>query len=85
DLVITTGPVVSGACSGTVVYSGTLDGAGFGSDATGADPGDRDVNAGATENLCFGWSFPLGAGNDLQTAATDATFTFASEQTANNP
>ncbi len=85
NLVITTGSVASGACTGTVVYSGTLDHAGFGSAATGADPGDRDLDAGATENLCFGWSLPLAAGDGLQTAATNATFTFASEQTAHNP
>jgi hypothetical protein len=84
-LLVTNGPVVSGACTGTTIYSGALSAAAFGSVAPGAQAGDRNVNTGATDNLCFGWSFPLASGNAFQTATTTATFTFSAEQTANNP
>lgn len=81
---ITTGPVVAGACTGTSLYSGSLSAAAFGSSAQGADAGDRNVAAGATDNLCFQWSFPKASGNAFQGAATNASFGFAAEQTANN-
>jgi spore coat-associated protein N len=84
-LLITNGTVVSGACTGTALYSGPLSAAAFGSVAQGAQAGDRNVNAGATDNLCFGWSFPATSGNAFQTATTTTTFTFSAEQTANNP
>ncbi len=82
---ITTGPVSSGACTGSSIYSGSLAAAALGSTAQGANPGDRNVNAGATDNLCFQWTFPLGSGNSFQASTTTAQFTFAAEQTANNP
>ena len=81
---ITTGPVAAGACTGASVYSGTLTAALLGNPAQGADAGDRTVNAAATDNLCFQWTFPKASGNAFQAAATNATFTFAAEQTANN-
>jgi len=84
-LSITTGPIVSGACTGTSLYSGSLAVAALGSTAQGAQAGDRSVNSGATDNLCFQWGLPLASGNGFQTAATTATFTFTAEQTANNP
>ena len=84
SLLVTTGPVVSGACTGTTVYSGTLGAAAFGSNVQGFQAGDRNVNASVTENLCFGWSLPLSAGNSLQASTTSTTFTFDAEQTANN-
>lgn len=62
-----------------------LDGAGFGSSAQGADTGDRDLAAGASEVLCFRVSLALSTGNAFQGATSDATFTFDAEQTANNP
>jgi hypothetical protein len=83
-LAITTGPVVSGACTGTSLYSGSLTAAALGNPAQGADAGDRSVAAGATDNLCFQWTFPKASGNAFQGAATNASFTFAAEQTANN-
>lgn len=83
-LAITTGPIVSGACTGTSLYGGALSAAALGNPAQGADTGDRTVNAGATDNLCFQWTFPKASGNAFQSATTTATFTFAAEQTANN-
>jgi hypothetical protein len=75
-----------GTCAAptTTVYTGALSAAALGNPAQGADAGDRAVAAGATDNLCFTWLFPLASGNAFQTATTTATFTFAAEQTANN-
>lgn len=74
------------AFDGAVVLApATLDAAGFGSAATGAQAGDRVLAAGASEVLCFRVALPLAASDALQGAASDATFTFAAEQTANNP
>jgi Camelysin metallo-endopeptidase len=84
-LLVTDGPVLGGVCTGNTVYTGSLAGAAFGSSTAGAQAGDRNVTAGVTQNLCFGWSFPPGSGNAYQTATTSSTFTFAAEQTANNP
>jgi hypothetical protein len=41
--------------------------------------------AGASEVLCFRVSLPLSTGDTFQGANSDATFSFAAEQTANNP
>ena len=59
--------------------------AGFGSSAAGAQAGDRNLAAAASETLCFRVSLPSGTGNTYQGAATTTTFTFDAEQTANNP
>lgn len=72
------------AFDGTTVYSGALAGAAIGDPATGAQAGDRTLNGGANETLCFRASLPLGTGNTFQGAATVTTFTFSAEQTANN-
>lgn len=79
--------VSPGTCAspGSSIYSGALGSAAVGSSTQGAQAGDRTLAAGANENLCFAWSFPLSSGNGFQNAATTATFTFAAEQTANNP
>ena len=79
--------IKAGACpgAGANLYSGALGSAALGSSASGFQTGDRDVLAAASDSLCFAWSFPLASGNPFQAAATTATFTFASEQTANNP
>lgn len=79
--------IEAGSCAGpgATLYSGSLDGASFGDNTTGSDPGDRDVLAGGTDPLCFSWTFPLTSGDGYQDAATDATFTFDAEQVANNP
>jgi hypothetical protein len=80
--------ITAGACpgAGAPLYNSVLQGAGFGNVAPtpGGDPGDRVLNAGASEQLCFAWSLPLATGNAYQGATTTATFTFDAEQTANN-
>lgn len=71
---------------GTSVLAATaLDGAVFGSPTQGADAGDRVLAGAASEILCFRVSLPLATGDSLQNATSSATFTFAAEQTANNP
>jgi hypothetical protein len=74
------------AFTGTSVLAATtLNGAGFGSSAQGAQAGDRTLAAGASEVLCFRVSLALSTGNAFQGATSAATFTFDAEQTANNP
>lgn len=73
------------AFDGTSLYSGALSAAAFGSNATGAQAGDRTLNPAASETLCFRASLPLATGNAYQGATTTTTFTFDAEQTANNP
>ena len=48
-----------GACPSVTaaIYTGPLNGAAFGSTVQGAQAGDRTLNAAASEQLCFGWSF----------------------------
>lgn len=73
---------------GTSVLAETVLGpttAGFGSAAGGAQAGDRNLAAAASETLCFRVELPSGTGNAYQSAATATTFTFDAEQTANNP
>lgn len=69
----------------TVVAAAALNGAGFGSNAQGAQAGDRSLAAGASEVLCFRVSLALSTGNAYQGASSAATFTFEAEQIANNP
>jgi spore coat-associated protein N len=71
--------------SGQVIYAGPLSNGSFGNPAQGYQPGDRVLNAGAHETLCFHVLLPLSTGNPFQGAATVATFAFTAEQTANNP
>jgi spore coat-associated protein N len=79
--------IQAGTCAspGATLYSGALGSAALGSSASGAQAGDRNVAAAASDSLCFTWNFPLASGNAFQSAATTANFTFASEQTLNNP
>ncbi len=51
----------------------------------GSQSGDRSLAASASEVLCFYVSLPISATNAVQGATTTTTFTFAAEQTANNP
>ena len=75
-----------GNFNGTQLFSGTLAAALLGDPATGGQAGDRTLAGAATEVICFRATLPLlGTGNAFQGAATTATFTFAAEQTANNP
>lgn len=74
---------------GTQLYSGDLDGGTTGKlvgDSTqGAHTGDRNLGVSASEVLCFRVTLPSTTGNAYKSATTTATFTFDSEQTANNP
>jgi predicted ribosomally synthesized peptide with SipW-like signal peptide len=72
---------------GTSVLAATVLGAStasFGNPAAGANAGDRVLNAGANETLCFRVTLPSGTGNAYQSASAVTTFTFDAEQTANN-
>ena len=73
---------------GTSVLAATVlgaSGAGFGNPAAGAHAGDRVLNGGVNETLCFRVTLPSGTGNAYQSATTTTTFTFDAEQTASNP
>jgi hypothetical protein len=50
----------------------------------GAQGGERNLNGGSSEVLCFYVDLPLSTGNSAQGASTTTTFTFSAEQTANN-
>ena len=70
----------------TQLFSGALNTTALiGSNAQGAQAGDRTLAAAAAEDLCFAVVLPLSAANALQTLSNTTTFTFDSEQTANNP
>ena len=69
---------------GDEVYSGTLADAAIGDPTTGGDDGDRTLDASTSEDLCFKVTLPSDA-TGPESAATTATFTFAAEQTTNNP
>ena len=80
--------IKAGTCpgSGTALYgAGALSSAALGDATQGSQAGDRTLAAAASEDLCFLWSLPSATGNAYQNATTTATFTFAAEQTANNP
>ena len=71
----------------STLYSGVLGAstAAFGDPTAGANTGDRTLNAGANETLCFRVSLPSSTGNGAQGANTTTTFTFDAEQTSSNP
>jgi spore coat-associated protein N len=72
---------------GTQLYTGDLDSSAgklVGDNTQGAQAGDRSLSASTNETLCFRASLPSSTGNAYQGATTTATFTFDSEQTANN-
>jgi hypothetical protein len=48
-------------------------------------PGDRTLDVGEDEVLCFQVELPLDTIDDYQDATTTATFSFVAEQTVNNP
>jgi len=51
-----------------------------------ADPGDRQINAGAADDaLCVRIGLPITAGNEYQNLAADIVFTFDAVQVVNNP
>ena len=55
-----------------------------GSPAQGSDTGDRVLNGGTTEVLCFLVALPSGTSNTFAGLGSTATFFFKSEQTSNN-
>jgi hypothetical protein len=67
--------------SAAIGASGNL----VGDPTQGSQTGDRSLNASASEVLCVYVSLPISATNAVQGATTTTTFTFAAEQTANNP
>jgi Camelysin metallo-endopeptidase len=69
---------------GTQLYTGTLASGAIGNPTQGADAGDRTLAASGSEVLCFKVELPSVA-TGPEGAATTATFTFAAEQTTNNP
>lgn len=69
----------------TVLATTTLDGAAIGSNAQGAQAGDRTLNAATNEVLCFRVSLPIGSDSTVAGLTSAVTFTFDAEQTANNP
>jgi predicted ribosomally synthesized peptide with SipW-like signal peptide len=80
--------ITAGTCPGAggpLYGQAALGSAGFGNAAQGAQAGDRMLAGAASEELCFAWSLPATTGDAFQGAASTATFTFAAEQTANNP
>lgn len=60
-------------------------GTGFGDATAGADSGDRTLAPAASETLCFRVELPLATDETYADATTTTTFTFAAEQTTNNP
>lgn len=70
----------------TQLFAGALNTAVLiGSTAQGFQTGDRIRAASASEVLCFAVVLPNNAANTLQSLSNTTTFTFDSEQTANNP
>jgi hypothetical protein len=68
----------------SVVAATALNGAAFGNPAPGSQGNERNLLAGASEELCFRVTLPLSTDNTFQNTSSDATFTFLAEQTANN-
>jgi hypothetical protein len=57
----------------------------IGNPTQGAQAGDRTLNAGANETLCFNVQLPLSTSNSYQNRSVTATFNFQAEQTSSNP
>lgn len=86
---VTTCTTAGFAATGTVLYGpsdlGSTAGTKiFGDAATGAQTGDRTLNASSSEVLCLQVSLPSATGNTYQTKTTTATLRFDAEQTVNN-
>jgi hypothetical protein len=93
DLVVKSGVTTCSnagfGADGTVLYAaGDLGATGttalIGDASQGAQAGDRTLDAGAHEVLCFQVSLPTGSSNSFQGLSDTATFAFLAEQTANN-
>ncbi len=85
DAVVKTKGTSCVAFDGTVLYSGKLNLAAFGNPAVTGNVGDPTLNSGSTDQLCFRVSLPVSTNDTFQGVSTAVTFTFNSEQTANNP
>ena len=85
DAVVKTKGTSCAVFDGTSLYSGKLNLAAFGNPAVTGNVGDPTLNSGATDNLCFRVSLPVSTNDSFQGVSTAVTFTFNSEQTANNP
>jgi len=70
------GPDILGSDTGTNV---------IGDPAQGDDTGDRILNAGASETLCFNVELPSSTDGSYDGLSTTATLAFEAEQTSNNP
>jgi hypothetical protein len=73
--------------SGTVLRASAALGASgnlVGDPTQGSQAGDRTLNSGGNEVLCFYVSLSISAPNSMQGATTTTTFAFDAEQTANN-
>ncbi len=86
---VTTCSTAGFGATGTVLYTGALGNtvplAIIGNVAQGAQAGDRALAVAGSEVLCFNVSLPIATGTAFQSLSSTATFTFQSEQTANNP
>jgi hypothetical protein len=76
------------AFTGNILFNAVVPTAGVnmvGDPTQGIQPGDRTLNHGASETLCFKASLPQATLNGFQGATSTYTFTFAAEQTQSNP
>ena len=73
------------AFDGSLLYSGSLAGAGFGDPASGSQPGDRLLAGATEERICVQVMLPASAGNRYQRTATHVTFTVVAEHAAGTP
>jgi spore coat-associated protein N len=85
DAVVKTKGTSCATFNGTTLYTGKLNLAAFGNPAVTGDVGDPTLNSGAADQLCFRVSLPAASNDTFQGVSTAVTFTFNSEQTANNP
>ena len=69
--------------SGQEIASGNLDTVAFGSNASGADTGDRTLASGSSEDICVQVTLPSTTTSAVQGMAASATFTFDAEQLDN--
>jgi hypothetical protein len=75
-------------CVGAIletIYDGPIGVAAFGDPQVGDDLGDRALDGGTSETLCFRVTLPVDTDVLYQNAATTVSFSFAAEQTVNNP
>lgn len=83
-LLVTVREPLAGVCApdaGAVIAGpAPLSAVAFGSAALGAQPGDRELESGSSEILCFDVALPLEATNALAGASANLTFDFHAEE-----